>query len=106
MEALNHKESGLTYPALVGLRKQSVFIARVHGEKGYTCETDYISAVSGWRWACDDRGLSELQRCRFNYQMLNYIIKELVPWYHQTYDFSLLEVNRYVYTLLLCNHCT
>lgn len=24
VEALNHEESGLTYPALVGLRKQSV----------------------------------------------------------------------------------
>jgi len=40
------------------------------------------------------RGLSQLQRCHFNYQMLNYILDDWMPWYKRCYDFSLLEVNR------------
>lgn len=104
VEALNHEGSGLTYPALVGLRKQSVEDAermfspkllKFMEDKGYISEANYIRAVLGWRQACDERGLSELQRCRLNYRMLNYVLKELMPWYEQTYDFSLLEVNRY-----------
>ena len=43
----------------------------------------------GWRQACDERGLTELQRCYRNYRMLNYLLKELMPWYDCTYDFSL-----------------
>ena len=108
MEALNDKESGLTYPALVGLRKQSVEDAErlfspnlltFMEKKGYTCEANYIRDVLGWRRACDERGLSELQRCHFNYNMLNYVLEEWMPWYHQIYDFRLLEVNRYVYDI-------
>ena len=103
VEALNHEGSGLTYSALVGLRKQSVedaerlfsaTLLKFMETKGYTSEADYIRAVLGWRRACDERDLSELQRYRFNYRMLNYILQELIPWYHQIYDFSLLEVNR------------
>ena len=110
VETLNHEESCLTYPALVGLRKQSVkdaerlfscSLLEFMEKKGYTCEADYICPVSGWRRVCDERGLSELQRCRFNYQILNYILKELMPWYHQTYDFSVFEVNRYRCKVLL-----
>ena len=104
VEAMDHEGSGLTYPALVGLRKQSVedaermfssTLLKFMEDKGYACEANYIRAVLGWRRACDERGLSELVRCRLNYRMLNYVLKELMPWYEQTYDFSLLEVNRY-----------
>ena len=34
-------------------------------------------------------------RCKFNYKFLNIVLEELMPWYKETYDFSLLEVNRY-----------
>ena len=103
MEALRDETVGLTYPALVGLRKQSVqdsermfslsladFMERNH----YRAEARYIRVVNGWRRASDERGLSELQRSRLNYEFLNYIIEDLMPWYSTTYDFSLLEVNR------------
>lgn len=63
-------------------------------EKQYVVEAEYIEAVLGWRRACDERGLSELQRCRYNYKFLNYILDELMPWHRVNYDFSLLEVNR------------
>ena len=64
--------------------------------KGYDFEATYLSAIGNWRRACDQRGLSEIQRCRFNYEFLNYIPDDLMPWHRTIYDFSLLEVNRYV----------
>ena len=64
--------------------------------KKYNYEASYIRAVLGWREACDQRGLSELERCRRNYCMLNFMLDELLPWHNQVYDFSLLEVNRYL----------
>ena len=47
---------------------------------------------------CDECGLSELQRCHYNYDFLNLVLDELMPWHKDIYDFSHLEVNRY----LLC----
>lgn len=105
VEALSDADSGLSYPALTGSRKQSVQdaerlfspkLAAFMEKKGYEYEAKYIRAVSNWRRARDERGLSALQRCKFNYQLLNFILEELMPWYKSEYDFSLLEVNRYV----------
>ena len=45
-----------------------------------------------WRRACDESGLTELQRCRFNYGLLNLVLDELMPWHRDVYDFSCLEV--------------
>ena len=72
-------------------------------KQGYTFEADYIRVVLNWRQACDERGLTELQRCRFNYQMYNYILDDLMPW-HRQYDFSHLEVNLWVYKFTLHKH--
>ena len=49
-----------------------------------------------WRRACDERGLSPLKRSQFNYELLNFILDDLMPWHTKVYDFSLLEVNRFV----------
>lgn len=65
-------------------------------KKGYTFEAEYIQVMVNWRRACDERGLSQLQRCRYNYQLLQYLLDDLMPWHRQKYDLSLLEVNRYV----------
>ena len=105
VEALSDPSSDLTYPALTGARKQSVVDAErlfnpnltaFMKQKGYEYEAQYTETVWNWRRACDDRGLKELQRCKFNHEFLNLILDDLMPWYKQTYDFSLLEVNRYV----------
>lgn len=80
-------------------------VAFMH-RKGHAYEAKYIEAISNWRIACDRRGLTELERCRLNHQFLNLILDELMPWHHQEYDFSLLEVNRYMYVYyskLECN---
>ena len=96
-------EAGLTYPALVGARKQSVedterlfspSLLKFMQKKGYIYEAKCIGAVLGWQQACDLRGLSELERCRRNYVLLNFILEELMPWSRKYYDFSMLEVNR------------
>ena len=64
-------------------------------ERGYGFEAKYIRTVWNWRRVSDERGLSELQRSKFNYEMLNMILDELMPWYKEFYDFGSLEVNRY-----------
>ena len=55
-------------------------------KKNYLYEARYIRAIMGWRQA----------RSRLNYHLLNFILEEWMPWYNETYDFSLLEVNRLV----------
>ena len=104
VEAMNDDSTNLTYPALTGQRKQSVVdaermfnpdLAEFMRRKGYAYEAQYIQTIWDWRRACDHRGLTELQRCRYNYRFLNMILDELIPWHKDTYDMSLLEVNRY-----------
>ncbi len=102
-EAMYDEEAGLTFPALTGQRKQSVQdaenlfslgVEKFMEKKGYTYEERYIRCVRNWRRACDERGLSSLQRCKYNYEMLVLILDELMPWHTHVYDLSLLEVNR------------
>ena len=106
MEAVKTAKAGLTYPALVGARKQSVqdaermfstSLLEFMEARGHEYEAKYIGAVLGWRKSCDSRGMSQLQRCKGNYQMLCLILEELMPWAEQcNFDYSHLEVNRCV----------
>ncbi len=66
--------------------------------KGYSFKAKYIETILNWRRSSDERSLTQLLRCRYNYDMLNYLLDELMPWYKENYDFSTLEVNRYVIT--------
>ena len=77
------------------LSKEMVSFMR---KRGYSFEAHYIDAILNWRRSSDERGLTQLERSRFNYQMLNYLLDELMPWHKDCYDFSTLEVNRYIYT--------
>ena len=50
-------------------------------KRGYVYEARYIRVILEWRKACDQCGLSELERCRYNYN-LNFISRTanaLVP---------------------------
>ncbi|OWF45548.1 hypothetical protein KP79_PYT07067 [Mizuhopecten yessoensis] len=38
--------------------------------------------------------MGQLRRCKANYQMLNYILADLMPWYEENYDFTYIDVNR------------
>ena len=104
VEALQDPESGLTHPALVGTRKQSIEdIERLFGErliafmdkKQYTSEASYLRLVRNWRRATDERGISDSQRQEFSKNFLKFIVEGLIPW-SDTLDYSSLEVNRWV----------
>jgi hypothetical protein len=104
--------SGLTQIALQGLRKQSVpdaelllshRVADFLLEQGnqYTPEAQYVKVIADYHEAWDGRGLTQLQRCRNNYAMLNYILDEWMPWHNEIYDFRLIDVNRFVLVLFM-----
>lgn len=44
----------------------------------YTYEAKYVRIIRNWRRACDERGLSSIQRCKFNYEMLQFILDDLM----------------------------
>ena len=102
-EALYDEDAGMTFPALTGQRKQSVQdaeilfsegVERFMKRKGYKYEEKFVRIIRNWRRACDQCGLSSRQRSKFNYDLLNLLLDELMPWYKDSYDFSLLEVTR------------
>ena len=66
----------------MGIRKQSVedaerlFSPSLLKFKDYQYEARYIRVILGWRQACDERGLSELERCQHNYRLLNFLLED------------------------------
>jgi hypothetical protein len=95
--------AGLTHSALVGLRKQSVVDAErllsfrmcnFMTKNNFEEEATFLKAVAGWHEASDGRGLTQLERCKANYIMLNYILDEWMPWHRNNYDFSSIDINR------------
>lgn len=96
-EAMRNPMTGLTHAALVGSRKQSVphaekllsfHVANFFKDNHYLAEAEYVETIALWHEASDGRGLSQLQRCRQNYQMLNYILDEWIPCHQDNYDLS------------------
>ena len=70
VEALKDPATGLTYPALTGVRKQSVEdVERLFGSKviefmenhNYEDEAKYLRVVRNWRHAIDERGIPEAE---------------------------------------------
>ena len=99
--------TGLTYTALAGKRKQSVVdaerllsyhVAEYFRQKGYEKEYEYVKVIAQWHESSDGPGgrISQLQRCRYNYEMLGYILDEWMPWHRENYDFSTIDINRYI----------
>ena len=102
--------SGLTHAALIGLRKQSLvdaerlvskFVVQSLKKHHHEKEAHHVQLLVNWHEATDGRGLSQLQRCRYNYNMLNYILDEWMPWHKDCYDFSTIDINRYTISLLI-----
>jgi hypothetical protein len=46
-------------------------------KNGFDQEAEYILTFASWHEASDGRGLSQLDRCKSNHQMLNYLLDEL-----------------------------
>ena len=104
-DAVCDSSTGLTLAALRGERKQSVqdaermlsfLVAKFLREHGYEVEGRYVEIVAGWHEAADGRGITQLERCRKNYSMLNMILDEWMPWHTELYDFSTIDINRYL----------
>lgn len=101
--ALMDPQSGLTHAALTGKRKQSLvdaerlmssLVVQSLRRHGYDREANFVEVLANWHEATDGRGLSQLERCRFNYRLLNLILDEWMPWHTASYDFSTIDVNR------------
>ena len=101
--ALMDPQSGLTHAALTGKRKQSLvdaerlmssLVVQSLRRHGYDREANFVEVLANWHEATDGRVLSQLERCRFNYRLLNLILDEWMPWHTASYDFSTIDVNR------------
>lgn len=90
MEALHPDDAatGLTFPALGGVRKQSVEdVKRLFGQgvidfmkkRKYNAEAEYLQRVRNWRRAIDERGLSEDKHQQFCAEFLEFIVSDLMP---------------------------
>ncbi|XP_063431643.1 uncharacterized protein LOC134714335 [Mytilus trossulus] len=97
--------AGLSHAALTGQRPQSVedaekllsyHVAASMQRNGFDCEAEYVSTVAAWHEASDGslRGMGQLRHCKANYQMLNYIVADLMPWYQENYDFTYIDVKQ------------
>ena len=108
-DAVLDPSTGLTLAALRGERKQSVqdaerklsfLVAKFLRRNGYEMEGRYVEIVAGWHETADGRGLSQLERCRKNYAMLNMILDEWMPWHTELYDFATVDINRHVFMVV------
>ena len=105
--------SGLTHAALIGLRKQSLvdaerlvskFVVQSLGKHQHEKEAQHVELLLNWHEATDGRSLTQLQRCRYNYKMMNYILDEWMPWHKDCYDFSTIDINRYTFFYFKLQH--
>ena len=104
-DVLKDPQSGLTHDALIGKRKQSLkdaerllssHVVESLQRNGHNSEANYVKVLVNWHEASDGRGLSQLSRYRYNYQMLSFILDEWMPWHRTMYDFSTIDINRYL----------
>ena len=64
-------------------------------KKGYQPEAKYLQTVRNWRQAVDERGPPDATRQKFSMELLDFIVKDLIPWCSDgNRDYRLLEVNR------------
>ncbi|XP_077995175.1 uncharacterized protein LOC144448771 [Glandiceps talaboti] len=95
--------TGLTFTAVTGKRKQSVgdcesmfSVGVIHffERMGYTNEKRFAEIVLNWHKATDGRGINEQTRNDYNERMLNYILEDWMPYRNEVPGFSYLDVNR------------
>ena len=106
-DALNDPSTGLAKSALTGVNKQSVpDCERIFSvgmidfmqNNGHGNEMAFLRLVHNWHKASDGRGLDEDTRHTYNKQMLNWVLDDWMPWHRENYDFSTIDINRYVLT--------
>ena len=103
-DVLLDQNSGLTHAALIGIRKQSLIdaerllsyhVVESLRKNGHQREAKHVEIIANWHEASDDgRRLKQLARCKYNYQMLEYILDEWMSWHQTCYDFTTIDINR------------
>lgn len=68
----------------------------------YKNEAKYLRTVRNWRRAVDERGLTDTQRQQFCSEFLDYILKDLIPWYSAEKRISvhLMSTSTYIYAIM------
>jgi hypothetical protein len=102
-DALHDPNTGLTYEALTGKRKQSVpdceknfsvgvlrFMENHHHED----EAKIVRIILNWHKAVDGRGINEQTRMLYNLAILQWLLDDWMPWYWYIPDYSTMDVNR------------
>ena len=112
IKAMHDPDTGLTYTALSGKRKQSVgdaekllsaAVAKWLTANGYEKEGRFVEVISNWHKASDGHGLSEETRSHYNIAMLDYLLEDWMPWFRNNRDFSTLDPNsRFPRFIRLC----
>ena len=60
-------------------------------------EAVFVRNIAQWHEVSDGKGLSQLERSRYNYHMFKFILEEWMPRYRDYYDFSTIDINRYLH---------
>lgn len=104
-DVLKDPDSGLTHTALTGKRKQSLkdaerllsyHVVNSLERHGHNREAAFVKVLVQWHEASDGCGLTQLARWKYNYQMLSLILDEWMPLDRVSYDFSTIDINRYL----------
>ena len=70
-------------------RRQSVRMSSYHvwslERHGKAQWAKFIRVIAEWHESLDSRVISQLQRCWYNYAMLNFILEEWISWYTEWY---------------------
>ena len=79
-------------------------VIRFMEQHKYENEAKYLRTVRNWRRAVDERGLSDIQRQQFCSDFLDYILKDLIPWYsaEKRTSVHLRLTGAYIIILSLC----
>ena len=100
---MRRASSGLAYSAPTGSRMQSVVdaecffntkLSALMQDKGYDYEAKFIQKFGTVNEDVMNVTTANLPQSKFNYEMLNMILDELMLWHKTHMTFSLLEVKR------------
>lgn len=107
VEALHNTSTGLAYPALTGIRKQSFedverfffgeAVIRFMEKNNYNSEVKYtyLRMVRNWRWAVNERGLSDAHYQQYCIGFFDFLLADLISWYSSDQKYlCLMQVNR------------
>ncbi|XP_035694410.1 uncharacterized protein LOC118428452 [Branchiostoma floridae] len=106
IEAMQNPNTGLTYTALTGKRKQSVVdcermfsagVVSFFKDKGYTTEARFAETVLNWHKATDGRGIDQETRKQYNRAMLSFLLEDWMPYdcfFKGEINYAMLDVNR------------